>query len=257
MMPDFLKTFVIGAAFAIATSLAGPAISDDKPANGASDAEQSEGMQKLRAMSDYMKSAKSMSFVVNSFFEEPLRGDGPAIKRFVSHKIHLQHPDKLAFRAEYDDGLVRIGNFDGERLVIALPADKTYTTIPISGSIDEMLDFMHDEFDISLPIADFLYADFYAAQKDYIEYSEYVGSRRLFERTYDQIVFSGPTANWQLWISGDRPLPARFIATYFREPGDPEYMATFLNWNLNGVAESDLALEIPDEWRAIDLTAVE
>lgn len=256
-MLKFFRTFPIGIAIVLATGLVDPALSDDTQSNGAISAEQSEGMKKLRAMSDYMKSAESMSFVVNSFFEEPLRGDGPAIKRFVSHKVYLQHPDKLAFRAEYDDGLVRVGNFDGKRLIIALPADKTYTTIPVSGSIDGMLDFLHDEFDISLPIADFLYSDFYAAQKDYIEHSEYVGSRRLFDRSYDQVVFTGPTANWQLWIGGDRPLPARFIATYFREPGDPEYMATFLNWTLNGVAEGDLLLEIPDTWRAIDLSTVE
>lgn len=256
-MIKFFRTFSIGVAFVLATGLIDPALADDAQADATLAAEQGEGMKKLRSMSDYLKSAKNMSFVVNSFFEEPLRGDGPAIKRFVSHKVYLQHPDKLAFRAEYDDGLVRVGNFDGKNLIIALPADKTYTTIPVSGSIDEMLDYLHDEFDISLPIADFLYSDFYAAQKDYIEYSEYVGSRRLFERSYDQIVFTGPTANWQLWIGGDRPLPARFIATYFREPGDPEYMATFLNWNLNTVAESDLTLEIPDTWQAIELGAVE
>jgi len=256
-MPSSLKTFLACAAIALPTLLTVPALAENVRSDAAFDASQDEGMQKLRAMSDYLKSAKNMSFVVNSFFEEPLRGDGPAVKRFVSHKIHLQHPDKLSFRAEYDDGLVRVGNFDGKKLIIALPADKTYTTIPVSGTIDEMLDYLHDEFDISLPIADFLYADFYAAQKEYIEYSEYVGSRRLFERSYDQVVFTGPTANWQLWIGGDRPLPARFIATYFREPGDPEFMATFLNWNLNSVTENDLTLEIPDTWRAIDLTAVE
>lgn len=246
-----------GAALVSAVMFTGPAYSQDTKSSEAKAAlEQTEGMKKLKTMSDYLKSAKNMSFVVNSFFQEPADG-GPAIKRFVSHKVFLQHPDKLAFRAEFDDGIVRVGSFDGKTLTIGLPANKTYTTVPITGSIDEMLDILHDDYDISLPIADFLYSDFYASQSQYIDYSEYVGARKLFDKSYDQVVFSGPTANWQLWIGTDTPLPARFIASYFREPGDPEYMATFLNWNLNTVAESDLVLEIPAQWKLLELSSNE
>lgn len=243
-----LKNLVATALFTCAAALTGPATAEDL--------EQSEGMQKIRAMSEYIKSAKSMSFTANSFFEQPSTG-GPAIKRFASHKIYIQHPNKLAFRAEFDDGLVRVGNFDGETLIVALPADKTYTAIPIKGSIDEMLEVLDDEYGIALPIADFLYSDFYAAQKEYIEYSEYIGRRKLFDRTYDQVLFTGPTANWQLWITAENPLPARFIATYFREPGDPEFMATFLNWSLNSVSSSDLELDIPGDWQEIGLATAE
>lgn len=246
-----------GAAFVSAVIFHGSAYAQDsKPSDAEVALEQTEGMKKLKSMSDHLKSAQNMSFVVNSFYEDPADG-GPAIKRFVSHKVFLQHPDKLAFRAEFDDGLVRVGSFDGKILTIGLPGDKTYTTVPITGSIDEMLDVLHDDYDISLPIADFLYSDFYAAQSQYIDYSEYVGARKLFDKSYDQVVFSGPTATWQLWIGADTQLPARFIAKYFREPGDPEYMATFMNWNLNTVAESDLVLEIPSQWKLLELSTNE
>lgn len=93
------------------------------------------------------------------------------------------------------------------------------------GSIDEKLYVLHDDCDISLPIADFLH--------------------------------SGSAATWQKWIDADPPLPARFVATCFRELDDVECMATFLNWNLKIVSESDLVLEIPARWDLLELSSGE
>ena len=254
-MRNPFTTLLVISTFMLSAALSGPALSEDTK-SAPVDIENSEGMKKLKAMSDFLKSAKSMSFIVNSFYDEP-SDDGLTIKRFVSHQIFLQHPDRLLFKAEFDDGTLRVGSFDGEKLTIALPAQKSYTEVPVSGSIDKMIDILHDEYDISLPITDFLYSDIYAAQKEFIETADYVGPRQFFGQTFDQIVLSGPTAVWQLWIASDNPLPTRFIAKYFREPGDPEYMATFLDWQIDSVTVGDLVLEIPSDWKQVELGAKE
>ncbi len=257
-MRNLLLSGLISAGLMLGSAFVIPAIADEhQPAAETADMEQSEGMKKLKAMSDYLKSAKNMSFVVNSFFEERSE-EGPAIKRFVSRRIFLQHPDKLVFRAEFDDGTERFGGFDGKNLVIGLPAQKSYTVIPVEGSIDDMIDTLQDEYGISIPITDFLYSDIYEAHKEFIYDAEYVGPRQLFGQSYDQIVVEGHSANWQLWIDAtDKPLPIRFIAKFIREPGDPEYMATFLNWKIDGVDEAEFVVEIPEDWQEVDLKPAE
>lgn len=42
------------------------------------------------------------------------------------------------------------------------------------------------------------------------------------------------TVDYQIWISdSDKPLPLRLVLTYRQSPGQPQFRAQFLDWNIN------------------------
>lgn len=208
---------------------------------------------KLFAMSEFLKAAGSIKFVSSSFFDEP-RPTGPSAKRFTFHKITLKRPNKLAFESAFDDGSQRRGWFDGKTLIIASPGQKAFSKIDFRGSVDDLLVFLEEERNLSLPVADFLYSDIYDRQFPFIMSSEYLGERHLLRENLDHLSFRSVAADWQIWIEqGKKPLPRRMLITYVRSPGDPEYMVTFVDWEIETATDKDFEMQIEEDWKEVPI----
>ena len=65
--------------------------------------------------------------------------------------------------------------------------------------------------------------------------------------------FSAAQIDWQLWVSiGDKPLPLKFLLTYRRMPGEPQF-ATLFEWDVAAkVAEDAFAFKPPADAKKID-----
>ncbi len=179
---------------------------------------------------------------------------------YARYDVSVRHPDKLAWSVTFDDGTSRKGVFDGKKkqIVFAQSASKSYTRLPFEGSVDELIDHLQDEYGIGLPISDFVYSDIMAAHKPHIVTATDLGDRVLPDKTVSHLLIEGSAADWQIWIENKDPaLPIRFVATYVRQLGDPEYMITFWKWTLNQVSENDFELRIPSDWEEIEITAAE
>jgi hypothetical protein len=158
----------------------------------------------------------------------------------------------------FDDGTSRKGAFDGKEVVFAQMGTKSYTKIPFAGSVDELIDHLSDKYEVGLPISDFIHSDILAAHKPYIVNATKLGDRVLPDTTVSHLLVEGSVADWQIWIANNETaLPIRFVATYARRLGDPEYMITFWEWTLNRVKDSDLELHVPSDWKKIEITAAE
>lgn len=234
-------TFVLGLALTVAVMPSLARADDDR------------AMDSLQAMSDSLKAANSYAFSAGVFFDE-LSPIGLRIKRFARYEVSVRHPDKLAWSVAFDDGTSRKGVFDGREVVFTQPASKSYTRLPFEGSVDELIDHLQDEYGIGLPIADFVYSDMMAAHKPYIVTATDLGDRILPDMTVSHLLIEGAAADWQIWIENKDPaLPLRFVATFVRQLGDPEYMITFRKWTLNQVSESDFDLRIPSDWEKVNI----
>jgi hypothetical protein len=205
-------------------------------------------MSLLQGMSDTLGNADSARFLAGTFFDEALP-NGATIKRYAVYDVVVRHPDRLAFDVTFDDGSVRNGVFDGEHLIIAVPANRSYIRLEAAGTVDQLLHRMQDEFDIAMPLADILYSDIMDAHASDIMHAVHHGERKYDDRTFDHITVEGAMASWQVWLDQSMAgLPARFVARYIRSTGQPEFMATFFEWTLNGAVDEDFAIEIPDDW---------
>ena len=74
--------------------------------------------------------------------------------------VVIQRPNKL--RATRSGGFADVEMvFDGDALTLAGKNVNLFTRIPVPGSIDNLMDVMHNEYDRPLPAADLLTSDAY------------------------------------------------------------------------------------------------
>src|SRR5262249_6825764 len=62
---------------------------------------------------------------------------------------------------------------------------------------------------------------------------EYVEKTGILGAPAHHLVGRTDTVNFQIWIAdGDQPLPQRLVLTYPKAPGQPQFRAQFVDWNV-------------------------
>lgn len=210
--------------------------------------------ERLIDMSNYLAGAETLQFTAVSFFDE-IQESGILVKRFLVHEVRLRRPDRFAFTAAFDDGTVREGWYDGTTLTVAMPQDGRYVQVPAPDTIDATLDMVQQELGRSVPLADILYSDVYAAQQPYILSAIYLGERIIQDTAYDHISVESVGADWQLWLaSGEMPTPRMFMIHYVEADNQPEYMAMFSDWAVGEPLDDTVFVaDIQENWEQVEL----
>jgi hypothetical protein len=108
-----------------------------------------------------------------------------------------------------------------------------YASQDVPDTIDATIDFFMKSYRQSLPLADFLYSDPYAAMTENMRAAYYVGRHAVDGVPTHHLVFLHEKFDWQIWIEdGDKPLPRKFAIAFRTEPGVPRFTAVFSDWNL-------------------------
>ena len=117
-----------------------------------------------------------------------------------------------------------------------------------------MLDTVQEDYDLSLPLADILYSDFYAALEPYILSAAHLGERTIQDITFDHISVESVGADWQVWIETTvAPIPRRLVMQFAEADGQPEYMATFHRWAVGEqIDEAAFIVAIPEDWERME-----
>jgi hypothetical protein len=208
---------------------------------------------RLQELSDFLGSARTLSFTADSFFDE-IEDSGVKIKRFIVHDVVLKRPDRLYFRSTFDDGGTREGWYNGKKLVVAAPGVDSYVEIEAPGSVDALLDFVQENYQLSVPISDLLYSSLFAAQSEHLLSGVYLGQRSLRDTTLDHLSFESVGADWQVWMdAGGPPVPRRIVIAFVGTEGEPEYMASFRDWKFDQAVSLDVfEFEPPANWKRLE-----
>jgi len=126
---------------------------------------------------------------------------------------------------------------NGKTLTILDRTNNLYGTVPVTGTIDEVLDTAQDRFGITFPLEDFLVSDPYEAMA-HIKGGAYLGKATILGTACKYVAFSTDKVDWQLWVDTAQGLPRKLVITYKDEKTQPQYTAIFSNWKLNA--------ELPD-----------
>jgi len=126
---------------------------------------------------------------------------------------------------------------NGKTLTILDRTNNLYGTVPVTGTIDEVLDTAQDRFGITFPLEDFLVSDPYEAMA-HIKGGAYLGKATILGTPCKYVAFSTDKVDWQLWVDTSQGLPRKLVITYKDERTQPQYTAIFSNWKLNA--------ELPD-----------
>ena len=186
----------------------------------------------LRRMGDYLSSAGEFTFQADLSYDV-VAPEGQTILYSAVTRVALRRPERL--HVEYDGDERRTSVvFDGQTFTIYDAAANVYTVTDVPGSTDDALDTVFDRYGVSVPIADFFYADPYGVLIENAQSGYVVGKHPVDGVPCNHLAFSQEGIDWQIWIeSGPRPVPRKLVITYKEETGEPQYIAVLSAWDFN------------------------
>ena len=100
--------------------------------------------------------------------------------------------------------------------------------------IDATLDLLFEKFGLTVPVADFVYAEPHRVLAENAEYASALGVHGCAEARCHHLVFVQEAIDWQIWIeAGPRPVPRKLVIDYKTAPGSPQYEARLSGWDFN------------------------
>ena len=244
----------VGAFFALALpGLAGAQeVVPGTPASPSARRVEARAEKELKKMSEFLAKLPRFALEAEESFDEIPDGQ-PRMQLTKLRRIAVVRPNRVAADAT-GDTLNRASWYDGKTVTVLDKEHNAYAAIESTGTIDGTLDKLEDEYGVSLPLADILYADPYAVLTEGVSYGRYLGIHQAAGVPCHHLVFSQATIEWQIWIdAGDQPLPRKLVITYVHEPGEPQYSATMRRWNLDPKFPEDLfTFEAPEGAHKID-----
>ncbi|MCE5231589.1 DUF2092 domain-containing protein [bacterium] len=187
-----------------------------------------EADQILRQMSDQLKQVKSRVFRLADTIDD-VQPDGRKIQFAHVREMTVVKPDKLKVET-FGDITNRILWKDGKTLTVFDKDKKVYAQLHDPGTIDQAIDMLQDQYNMSLPAADLLTEDVYHALVDGCNQVNYVGMGFVGEEKCHHLAFSRDNIDYQLWISaGEKLGPRKLVITYKLLPGEPQYTLQLLS----------------------------
>jgi hypothetical protein len=202
-------------------------------------AQDGEGADKiLKAMSDYLATQKTVSLTYDSDIEVVTTAL-QKIQFTSSGQVQLSRPDKL--RATRSGGYADVELvYDGKQLTIFGKGANAYTQVDAPGTVDQLINRLHDEFGISSPGADLMLSDSYSyLMADVIE-ARHIGHGVIDGVDCNHLAFRNADTDWQIWIEiGARPIPRKFIITSKGVTGAPQYTLRVKDFRTDAGAVAD------------------
>jgi hypothetical protein len=208
--------------------------------------------QYLKAMSSYLAGLKTYSFQVEEFFDE-VQDDGQKLQLSNQRHMSVSRPDKV-FGEDEGDTADSLFYYDGKTVTVFDRRQKTYATEKVPGTIDAMLDDLHDRFDTDQTLADFLFADPYKVFTEHVQSGTYVGLHHVSKAKCHHLAFRQKLLDWQIWIdAGVQPLPRKLLITFKRQVDQPQYTALIHRWDVNPTLSDELfQFQPPEGVRKVD-----
>jgi len=198
-----------------------------------------EAQQALKAMSGVLAAANSFAVELSVATDEP--DDSGRLVRISRHsRFVVSRPDRIQAETTGDDGGRGLW-YRGTSLTLLDQDNLEYATITVPGKIDKMLDYIMAKYDLSLPLADLLFADPYRVLTEKVQTGTWIGRETVLGRACDHLLFTQENVDWQIWIeTGKTPLPRRIVITRKNEPGSPEFSAIIDHWSFAAAPADDV-----------------
>jgi hypothetical protein len=183
---------------------------------------------------------------------------GQKLQFLNRQRIVVQRPN-LLYAVRVDDSVSQEFFYDGNTISVMEADAGLYAQIEAPPTIEGMLDFARDTLDMAAPAGDLLYGNAYDILMDGVTSGFVVGTANVNGVACDQLAFSKPELDFQLWIEqGDRPLVRRMVITSRDIPGAPEYAVTISDWDLEpDISPGRFVLSPPAGALEIEFTVAE
>jgi len=191
--------------------------------------------QLFRQMSEKLAEAKKLSFKVDRKLDAALL-EGQNVPEHAQIEISVSRPGKFLAKSESQD-TVRQLIFDGENLSVYDQTMKLYATVPVPGTIDELVTKINEKYGFTPPLAEFILSDPYQALSPRIKSKAYKGKETVGGVDCHRLSLGGEVADSELWIGVADLLPRKLVATFKDREGAPQLQADFSDWNLDATLD--------------------
>jgi hypothetical protein len=193
----------------------------------------------LRNMADFLAGQQRLSTTAEVAYSA-VQEDGQKIEFGGNRRLTIRRPDRARIESRARDGVTRFVYFDSGTLSAVVPDQKIYASAEIPTQLDKAIDFVVQELEIPMPLAELVHPDFLSQGIDRIGSGFVVGEEGIDGVRCEHLAFRGEAVDFEVWVAhGAAPLPKRIVIRYRDEPGAPEFWVHFERWNL--------APEVPDE----------
>lgn len=217
-----------------AASLVGAFILGIAPAAHAED----DAAKILKAMSDYVTGQQSISISFDSDIEV-MTTDMQKIQFASSGKVLLNRPDKLRITRTGGYSDVELV-YDGKTVTLLGKNVNAYAQKDAPGNVDQLIERIRDESNISMPGADLLLSRVYDELTTDVLEGKHIGQGVIDGVECEHLAFRGPEIDWQLWVeTGARPIPRKYVITSKTMTGAPQYTLRVKEWKTDAPASPD------------------
>jgi hypothetical protein len=198
-----------------------------------------------------MADLKQFGLKVEETFDQ-MSEAGQKLQFTNCRKVLVHRPGQLMADSE-GDTTKQLFYYNDKTITLFDPVAKTYATLEAPATLDAMFDFLNENLGFSIPTADLIYSDPYKVLTERVEEGYYVGEHWVGDKKCHHLAFRQRGMDWQLWVdAGDKPLPLKFLITYLRLPGEPQF-ATVLTWDESAkVADDAFTFKPPADAKKIE-----
>ena len=232
-MKDRAMVRVLAGVFTASVALGSPAIAQEKPAPASAPAEikDERALKLLKAMSDKLAAAKSLSFAVRGLVPT-VAPTGQYINLFASSRVVMQRPDKLFVEARGDMFPSDIF-YNGKTITVMGLGKKFYVQQAAGPGLETFVQSAQPGSDAVAPFFDMLTADPYASlTKDFLS-ALFVGQSTVGGVKADHLAFTAKGIDWEVWIGAADKLPRLLVVTYRLPERHRTFTVEFSDWKLN------------------------
>lgn len=209
--------------------LFGPGVALSAPEEGAS-AIDPKADAVLREMSAYLAGLKALH-VEGEDTVDLVLDSGQKIQLSHHRTLVVRRPDRAAAEIMGDDAHKRMC-YSGRTLAFLDVAHNVYAVAEVPGTIDGMVRHVREMLGIHLPFGDLLAADPYGVLAERVESGMYAGLHRVGPWKCHHLAFTQEHVDWQVWVdAGGSPIPRKFVITYKKQTGQPQYSVLMTVWD--------------------------
>jgi len=195
-------------------------------------------MALIKAMSETLAAAKSMSFTATVGYEYPSKL-GPPLVYTTRYDVAMQRPDRLRILT-LGDGPTSEFYYDGKAMTAYAPVENLAAVAPAPPTIDAALDAAQKNAAIFYPFMDVVAADPYLAFGNGVIEAFYIGtSAQVGGVVTNMVAWANNDVFLQMWIGVDDKLPRRIRAQFRADPLPLRHELELSNWKLDPTFPAD------------------
>jgi hypothetical protein len=193
----------------------------------------------LKATSNRLAAAHSMSFTADVSYESPTR-QGPPLVYVTQSDVTMVRPNKLRVITPFD-GPASEFYYDGKTMMAYSPAENLVAVAHAPPTIDATLEAAFNTAGIYFPFTDVIVTDPYKDIADGLSVAYYVGQSHVVGGvTTDIVAYVTNGVFIQAWIGADDKLPRILRAIYLDDKLQQRHILALSNWKLNPVVAPDV-----------------